>query len=179
VITGFMGAGKSTVGAMLAQVLEWKFLDIDRVIEAQTGKTVAEIFALQGEETFRALEAEAIRDHSARENLVMALGGGAIETLSTRELLTTLDGAAVVFLDAPLDVLVARCLAQPGAAERPLLADREGLVRRLQSRLPYYRSAHLTISTEALDPQAVVARILESLGERCRVDSAREGISAQ
>lgn len=178
ILTGFMGAGKSTIGALLAQRLGWNFLDIDTVIESRAGKTVAEIFARQGEAAFRALEAEAIREQSRRENLVLALGGGAVETESTRELLATLGQTCVVFLDAPLEILVARCLAQPSAAERPVLADREGLLRRFEVRLPYYRGAHLTIATAALTPQAVVTCILETLetfNKRCTDEATAQG----
>jgi shikimate kinase len=176
VLIGFMGAGKSTIGAMLAQSLGWDFLDVDTVIESRTGKTVARIFAEQGEAAFRALEVEAIREHTLREKLVLALGGGAIETQSTREHLANLDRTCMLFLDAPLDVLVARCLAQPATAERPVLADREGLLRRFRARLPYYRNAHLTITTAGLSPQAVVDRILEAVGKRCVTEAATEGV---
>jgi shikimate kinase len=172
-LTGFMGAGKSTVGALLAQRLGWEFLDADAAVEARAGKTVAAIFAQEGEAAFRALEAEAIRDHAQRERLVLALGGGALETESTRKFLAGLNKAGVVFLDAPLDVLVARCLAQPQAAERPVLADREGLRRRFEARLPHYRGAHLSISTDGLSPAQVVDEILEALEIRL------EGVSPQ
>ena len=175
VLTGFMGAGKSTVGPLLAQRLSWNFLDSDVAVEARTGVTVAEIFARQGEAAFRALEAEAIGRNVLRENLVLALGGGAIETESTRRLLAGLDCGCVLFLDAPLDVLVTRCLAQPAAAERPVLADREGLLRRYNARLPYYREAHLTIMTAGLTPHAVVATILRVLEQRCAAEAA-EGV---
>jgi shikimate kinase len=176
VLTGFMGAGKSTTGPLLAQSLGWEFLDLDTVIESRSGKTVAEIFAQQGEAAFRALEAEAVREHTLRENFVLALGGGAIEMESTRDFLARLDRTCVLFLDAPLDVLVARCLAQPAAAERPVLADREGLLRRFNARLPHYRDAHLTIATAGLSPQAVVARILEAIENRCTTETATQGV---
>jgi shikimate kinase len=176
VLIGFMGAGKSTIGPMLGQSLGWEFLDTDTAIESRAGKTVAEIFSQHGETAFRALEAETIREHTRRQNLVLALGGGAIETVPTRELLASLDQACVIFLDAPLDVLVDRCLAQPHAAERPVLADREGLLRRFHARLPYYRAAHLTVTTAGLAPHQVVARILEALDQHCTPASAAEGV---
>lgn len=163
VVTGFMGAGKSTVGPLLAARLGWEFLDLDTVIEARAGMTIAEMFARQGEPAFRALEAEILREQTQREALVLALGGGALETASTREHLAALNETCTVFLDAPLDTLVNRCLAQPGAAERPVLADREGLMRRFTSRLPHYRAAHLTIPTEGLSPEAVTERILDQI----------------
>jgi shikimate kinase len=179
VLTGFMGAGKSTVGAMLAQRLGWDFLDVDNAIESHAGMTVAELFARYGEAQFRALESKAIQRHTSRENLVLALGGGAIETQSTRDHLAALDHTCVLFLDAPLEILVARCLAQPGAAERPVLADRDGLLRRFEARLPHYRSAHLTITTAGLSPQSVVERILEAIENRCSREAAAEGVSTR
>lgn len=179
ILTGFMGAGKSTIGPLLAQSLQWDFLDADSVIEARAGRTIAQIFAERGEAAFRSLEAEAIREETARRNLVLALGGGAIETQVTRDLLARLDHTCVLFLDAPLDILVARCLAQPGAAERPVLDDQEGLLRRFNTRLPYYRASHLTVTTAGLSPEAVVARILEALDRRCTTESAAEGVPAR
>jgi shikimate kinase len=177
-----MGAGKSTTGALLAQRLGWQFLDTDAVIEARTGATIAQLFARHGEAAFRALEAEAIRDHARAERLVLALGGGAIESEATRHALAQLDQACIVFLDAPLEVMVARCLAQPSAAERPVLADRERLARRLAERLPHYRQAHLTVETSGLTPEAVVESILEALHGRCAALPAaigeKEGVAA-
>jgi shikimate kinase len=175
VLTGFMGAGKSTIGALLAQALGWEFMDVDAAIEARAGKTIAEIFLEQGEAVFRGLEAEAIREHSLRENVVLALGGGALETETTRTFLASHGQTCLVFLNAPLEVLVARCLEQPAATERPVLADREGLLRRFNTRLPYYRDAHLTVSTEGLTQEEVVARILNSVEGRCASEPTTKG----
>lgn len=176
VLTGFMGAGKSTIGPLLAEKLNWDFVDSDTAIEARAGKTVAQIFSDHGEPAFRSLESDTVCDLTHRENLVLALGGGAVETQSTRDLLASLDHTCLLFLDAPLDVLLARCFAQPGAAERPVLADREGLLRRFNKRLPYYRASHLTVTTAGLSPQQVVARILEALDRYCKMPAAAEGV---
>jgi shikimate kinase len=165
VLTGFMGAGKSTTGALLADVLGWRFVDSDIFIEARAGRTIAQIFAERGEADFRMMEADAIRNHARSENLVLALGGGAIEYETTREVLNDLSDTRIVFLDAPLDIMVARCLAQPGAAERPVLADRERLLQRFSDRLPHYRRAHLIVATAELTPETVVERILSGLSE--------------
>jgi shikimate kinase len=166
VLTGFMGAGKSTTGAMLARTLGWRFLDSDAIIESRAGDTIARIFAERGEAAFRALEADVIREYAgdrSGQNLVLALGGGAIEHPATREVLSSVTDIRIVFLDAPLEVMVARCLAQPGAAERPVLADRERLAQRFSARLPHYRRAHLTVATADLTPQSVVEHILIGL----------------
>ncbi|HUY82488.1 MAG TPA: shikimate kinase [Acidobacteriaceae bacterium] len=176
VLTGFMGAGKSTIGTRLARALGWEFLDSDTAIEARAGKSIAEIFAEQGEPAFRALEAEVVGEHANRANLVLALGGGALETEATRRLLTRHEHACLVFLDAPLEVLVTRCQEHPGAAERPVLANREGLLRRFNTRLPYYRQAHLTISTAGLSREEVVARIMDAVARRRAEEQATRGM---
>ena len=173
VLTGFMGAGKSTIGALLAQSLGWEFIDSDAAIESSAGRSIAQIFAERGETAFRAMEADAIRNHAAGEHLVLALGGGAIENAVTRNMLGGLSETMVVFLDAPLEVMVARCLAQPDAAERPVLADRERLLQRFSARLPHYRRAHLTIATADLAPSTVVERILSALSEAKTSAAAR------
>jgi shikimate kinase len=166
VLTGFMGAGKSTVGKLVAERLGWPFADSDHFIEARARLTIAEIFHRDGEAAFRALETEIIRELTRREPLVMALGGGALESLSTRQMLVSLPHTCIVFLDAPLEVLVARCTDQPGAAVRPVLADREQLAQRLASRLPLYREAHLTVPTRDLHIDAVAESILNELGKQ-------------
>lgn len=163
VLTGFMGAGKSTIGPLLAKQLNWDFVDTDSVTESRAGKKVAQIFAQDGEAAFRALEAEAIRACCQRDGIVISLGGGAMETESTRKLLADIEEACVVFLDAPLDVLIARCEAQTNAEERPVLADREKLQRRFSSRLAYYKNAHITVATPELAPDEVVNRILAEM----------------
>jgi len=167
ILTGFMGAGKSTVGALLAERLGWRFVDTDALIEARTGSSVAQIFAEKGEDAFRLLENDAVRGCAQMDRLVLALGGGAVESGATRTALAQLDQACVVFLNAPLDVMVARCVAQPDAAERPVLADRERLAKRLEGRLPHYRMAHLTIATGGLTPEAVTDSILQFLRDQC------------
>lgn len=178
VLTGFMGAGKSTIGPLLAQRLNWEFADVDSAIELRAGKKVAQIFAQDGEAAFRAVEAETIRNFCRREDLVLALGGGAIETESTRDLLAGLEATCVAFLDAPLDVLIARCLAQKNAEERPVLADREKLVLRFHRRLAHYRNADITVATSELSPTEVVDRILNKMREaNCKLSIVSERAS--
>ena len=164
VLMGFMGAGKTTVGRLLANRMAWSFLDVDHWIEAQQSSTIAQIFERRGEAGFRHLEAEAIRELSTRSQTVLALGGGAMEHPGSRELLASSHGTCLVFLDAPLDVMLERCRQQPDAAVRPLLQQRVLLEARLDQRLPHYRNAHLTIATARLTPDQVVERILEAVG---------------
>jgi len=77
-LTGFMGSGKSTIGPILANTLGWEFYDLDRVIENKTGMKIKEIFNVNGEESFRALERKTLLEISENEKIVISLGGGTI-----------------------------------------------------------------------------------------------------
>jgi shikimate kinase len=159
VLTGFMGSGKTTVGPLIAQKLGWKFIDADDVITAEAGCTIAEFFARHGEAHFRELERRTIARLVAGDGLVLALGGGAIETATTRELLLSPPDTLLVHLEVALETTLARCRGTEDA--RPILADRANLERRYGRRLPLYRMAHVSIAVDALTPeeaaQAVVA----------------------
>lgn len=165
VLTGFMGAGKTTVGALLAERLGWRFVDSDFRVEAAAGMTVAEIFAQRGEAEFRELEAAAIAEIASSDQLVMAVGGGALEAAATRDLLASLSNTLIVFLDAPLETMIARCASHADGTARPVLADRARLGERWSQRLPWYRQAHLTIGTTELSPHGVVERIMQNIEE--------------
>jgi len=167
-ITGFMGAGKTTVGQLLARRLGWEFADSDHLLEAATGQTIAALFADRGEPAFRDLEAATIRDSLTRHHLVLALGGGALERPETRDRLASLSDSVLIFLDAPLDLLVSRCSGQPNAPVRPVLADRARLEQRWTARLPWYRQAHLTVSTVGCSADEVADRIFQAIADRCR-----------
>jgi shikimate kinase len=161
ILTGFMGAGKSTVGAILAGQLGWRFIDLDDVIEASSQRTVAEIFRDYGEADFRRRERESVEQLSTQEQIVLALGGGAVEDERTRSLLIHSPQNCLVFLDAPLPELLARCTVE--GKVRPLLAAPELLAARHTRRLPHYRAAHVTVATNGLAPRAVADRVLEQV----------------
>ncbi len=164
ILTGFMGAGKTTIGALLAERLGWQFVDSDRAVEERAGMTVAEIFEHHGEPAFREMEAAAIRAAIAGERVVLALGGGALERPQTRELLASLARWRTVFLEAPLETLVSRCAGQANAPVRPVLRDHQRLAERWKARLPLYAQAHLTVATADRTPQAVAEHIVAELG---------------
>ena len=152
-----MGAGKSTVGALLARALDWAFIDLDDRIEATSKRTVAEIFRDHGEARFRALEHDAIVQLAGQDKLVLALGGGAVENPSTRALLMNSPEHCLVFLDAPLPELLQRC--QLEGRVRPILADPQQVEARHRARLPHYRAAHLIIDTSGLAPLEVALQL--------------------
>jgi shikimate kinase len=159
ILTGFMGAGKSTVGAILARDLGWRFIDLDHMIEASCQRTVAEIFRDHGEATFRERERQAVQQLSSEERIVLALGGGTIEDEFTRSLLIDSPGNCLVFLEAELPDLLARCALE--GKIRPLLGAPEAFEARHNRRLPHYRAAHLTVMTTGLAPRGVADRVLE------------------
>ena len=165
VLTGFMGAGKSTVGRVLVEQLGWRFIDVDREIERKAGMTVAEIFNKLGEFAFRRMETAAIAHALGERRVVIALGGGAPEVLANRLLLEQTPGTAVILLEAPLETLFARCAAQTGAAsERPNLIDWETTADRFRYRAPLYRRiARRTVSTAEQTPEQTAAAVLAAL----------------
>lgn len=163
ILTGFMGAGKTTVGALLAERLGWGFVDSDHVVEERAGMTIAQIFERRGETAFRELEAAAVRDAGSEDRLVLALGGGALEMAATRGFLASQTDTLLVFLEAPLATMIARCEGHDNGPVRPVLADPKRLAERWRQRLPWYRQAHLTVETDELSPEAVVECIMERL----------------
>jgi shikimate kinase len=164
VLTGFMGSGKSTIGPLIAERLGWRFLDLDNEIERRDGRTVARIFIENGEPHFRKLESETLASLLGRRRVVLALGGGAPEELGNRLLLEQTPHSAVVYLAAPFEALVARCLQQPGAAERPVLADLAAAERRFKARRRLYeRVAGYIVETTDLSVEQTAAAVLKCL----------------
>jgi shikimate kinase len=164
VLTGFMGAGKSTIGALLAAHLGWEFVDLDALIESRVGQSVPSIFAAQGEAAFRHLETQALTAALGRDRIVLALGGGAPEQLANRLLIEQTPDTVILYLHAPLEVLTARCHAQPNAVERPVLNDAANLARRFAARQPHYRrlATHIVDTTTAT-PQEIAAQLSRKL----------------
>ena len=171
VLTGFMGSGKSTVGPLLATRLGWRFIDVDDAIESEAGMKIAELFTQYGEAAFRERERATIARLAAGDGLVLALGGGAIESAETRELLLNSPGTLLVHLEVDLATTLTRC----GGTEhtRPVLADQANLARRYERRLPLYRMAHASIQTDGLTPDEVVEAVVGKLKDQ------RPGINNQ
>ena len=153
-ITGFMGAGKTTVGRMLAERLGWDFADSDHLLEARAGQAHRRHLREPG----RTRLPRPGGGHHSRHCRPGSSGSGpgrrrAGAGRKPARLLASLPDSALIFLDAPLDVLVSRCSAQPDAPVRPVLADRARLQERWTTRLPWYRQAHLTVNTEGCTPR--------------------------
>ncbi len=164
VLTGFMGAGKSTVGVRLAEELGWLFVDLDEEIVRAERKSIAEIFALAGESRFREMEHRALSDAIRRDGLVLALGGGAVETGANLQMLTSDAETLLLYLEAPLELLIARCEQQQKteseAARRPVLEQKAELTGRFARRKPLYERAHWTIQTSNCTQEDIVKLIL-------------------
>jgi shikimate kinase len=166
VVVGPPGSGKTTVGTAVAAALGVPFRDTDADVEAQTGTTIADLFVQQGEPHFRALEERAIARALAEHDGVLALGGGAVTSPVTRELLVAhgAAGGTVVWLD----VDVASAAKRVGLSrDRPLLAvnPRAMLRTMLEARAPLYAEVSTVIvSTAARPVEDVVAEVLSALG---------------
>ncbi|MBY6277565.1 shikimate kinase [Symbiobacterium thermophilum] len=167
VLVGLMGSGKTAVGRLLAERLGRPFVDTDRLVEADAGRTVADIFAAEGEEGFRRREAEVVARAAAGDNQVIATGGGAVLRTENREALRRT--GFVIWLDAEPETLYDRARGQ-GLHRRPLLSgpDPLGRLRALAAaRRPFYaQTAHVRICTDRRSLQDVVAEIMEKLQER-------------
>ena len=160
VLVGPMGVGKSTVGALLARRLGVGYRDTDADIVAAQGRPIADIFAEEGEEFFRALEKEAVARAVAEHDGVLALGGGAVLDPGTRDLLT---GLPVVFLDVGEEEAIRR--VGPGTG-RPLLAvdPRQRWRTLMEQRRPLYTQvARVVVGTEGRDPEEVAQAVLDAL----------------
>jgi shikimate kinase len=157
VLVGFMGCGKSTVGAALARQLGWGFRDLDRWIEERHGLSVAQIFRRHGEAFFREEERRAARAAAHLRRHVVATGGGAFAQEKTREALQA--GALTVWLRCGAGVLGRRIRR---GASRPLAADRGRMRRLLAEREPSYRLADLAVDSSRAAPDEVARRIAEA-----------------
>lgn len=160
-LVGMMGAGKTSVGKQLAQQLNYRFFDIDDLIERVAGQTINEIFAGAGESAFRQLENQVLGELSAYTYSVIATGGGII---LRRENWSYLHHGLIVWLDAPVDILISR-LAED--TTRPLLKDPNPALKLqtlLNERQRLYAQADLRITVGNEEtPEQVAARVIEEI----------------
>lgn len=163
-LVGFMGAGKTTVGQELSRRLGWKFVDLDDVIVAMAGKSVARIFAEKGETWFRKYENRALTlvlGKVPERSTVIALGGGAFVQSDNIEVIRR-SRVPAVFLDAEVDALLLRCRAEKKV--RPLAKD-ENLFRQLyRERRSAYMKAEHRVETARKAVREIVSEIISRLG---------------
>jgi shikimate kinase len=163
-MTGFMGAGKTTVGRRLAAQLELPFIDLDEEIEQLAGSTVREIVERQGEPWFRRLELEALQAVLGRDEAVIATGGGTLTSELGARLMR--DGGLLVWLNPSFATIVER-IGTLGKADRPLFREEAQVLALYRERLPAYRKADLTVDVGPDEtPEEVAARIGLLLRER-------------
>jgi len=148
-----MGAGKTTVGKLLAKRLGRSFADLDDAVEAAAGKPIARIFAEDGEAAFRAAELAALPGLLDGDGVVAVGGGTPVSDVAWGMIR---ERALSVWLDAPADVLWSRV---EGRAGRPLAAAEDGFRRRLDDRLPRYSEADLRVAAAPGDPESVAAEV--------------------
>lgn len=168
-ITGFMGSGKSTVGPLLAAGLRYQYIDLDVVIEANEVKSISELFRERGEAGFRALERRELLNLSARSEVVVATGGGAL--MDPGSLSIVRESGVLVYLEVPPGILFTRLRGRTGrpmitAADGTPLDDdqlRDRIGSLLLVREPLYRRADITVDSGSQSPSDTVSAILKSL----------------
>jgi len=171
-LTGFMGSGKTTVGRELAALLGWALVDLDTVIEAREGRRIREIFRVDHEAGFRAIEQKALQVFLAgcRLPTILAMGGGAFVQAENADLLKRYR-AVVVFLEVPADELLRRCLAEQPEGEptlRPLANDEDSFRALYVRRLPAYLRADMAVDAADKSPTEIAAKIADALQEWLR-----------
>lgn len=165
-LIGYRGSGKSSVARPLAERMGWNWVDADSVIEQTAGRTIKEIFAVDGEPTFREWERRVMADLLARDRLVIAAGGGAILHPETRRLMR--QSGPVVWLQASLETLHARIEEDVTTGQRrPNLTSQGGLAEIAQVlaiREPFYREcASLIVDTDTTAIPEIVEQIVAQI----------------
>jgi shikimate kinase len=168
-LTGFMGSGKSTIGPILANALGWEFVDVDKWIESKTDKKIVDIFSATGEQAFRALEQQTLRELLARNECVVSLGGGTLANEENFEFIR--NNGIIVYLQLSSDNLLERVKYK---TDRPMLKDPEGrplqgeelkdrIDELLEVRERYYSRAHIIIPADAMKVGPTVDAIVKKL----------------
>ncbi len=175
-LIGLRGAGKTTLGRMLAKKIGWSFVELNKEIEAQNGLSVAEIIALYGQEGFRRMEQAALTQLLARKELmVLATGGGIVSEALTFDLI--LSSFYTIWLKAEPEEHMARVRRQgdlrPMADDRSAMAELRNI---LVSREPLYARASAVVDTAGLSVDAAAARLIDSVRPVLQNDARSFGL---
>ena len=157
-LVGFMAAGKTTLAQALARRLSWRAEDVDALIEARERRTVADIFAREGEPYFRSIERQVIWALLPQRHVVIATGGGTFIDPENRAAINA-DGLSV-WIDVPFDVLLNR---MPSDGRRPLASDRVQMAVLYESRRIAYEQAQLHLDASRARTEELVEQIIEHL----------------
>lgn len=161
VLVGMMGAGKTTIGELLATKLNRELKDIDRVIEQEQKKSIIEIFTDDGEEAFRQLESETIEKFSNMSDLIISTGGGALE--KANNLSNLQKNGIIIYLKADIEELFKRVKNE---TQRPLLKEQDPLevIKKLiKKREKFYLMANITIITDNKSPEKITEEIIKAI----------------
>ena len=160
VLCGFMGCGKSTIGKLVAKKTHREFIDLDRFIEEKQGMSIREIFETYGEDYFRNCETDAISELVNKNDVVLALGGGAVLKNTNVELLKS--SGKIIFLDVTANTVFSRL---KNDTSRPLLNTEDKLAeitKRLNDRLPIYTTvADKIIDANSKTKEAIATEIID------------------
>jgi shikimate kinase len=157
-LVGFMGAGKTTVGRLLAHALGWRFIDLDQQIQTGEKLEIPEIFRIYGEPYFREIEQKYLQELPPKEPSIVALGGGAFMDSENRAFMDKT--GITVWLKVSFTKVAGRVKID---GTRPKFTDRDQAERLFESRQPYYALAQVHVETDDGSPDLIVARILEQL----------------
>lgn len=177
-LTGFMGCGKSTLGPILANVLGYAFIDLDEEIVRDAGRSIPELFALEGEAAFRVRESKALERTLLQVDVVVALGGGAFVQPSNQMLL--LKNGCVVYLQASFETLVQRAIHSKG--NRPLLNAPDGtrlppdaIRERVRSLLAQREEAYEKAQVSVRVDQSAMGETVDRLAKALRIQEKKRG----
>lgn len=169
-LIGYRGTGKSTVARLLAERLQWSWVDADELLEARQGRSIRDIFAAEGEAAFRDMESALLVELCGRLRHVIATGGGVVLRAENRERLRA--AGRCVWLTADATTIWQRLQADARTAERrPALTvgGRAEVEELLRAREPLYHAcADLSVATAGRSPLEIVGAILQRLDERAR-----------
>jgi len=169
-LSGFMGAGKTTIGRPLAEHMDTPFWDLDTLIVEEAGKPISHIFEDSGEGGFRQLERKTLLEQASERRGVIALGGGSLQNQQVLDYLK--DDGILVFIKVPITLIIERI---SGDISRPMLLDEQGNPKEheqlyndmqvlYEERLPLYSQAHITLKvTDENSPQELAEKLIPQI----------------